>query len=193
MRLRLLALAAVVSSLVAGAAEAQTSGLYGAFQSMCAGHQGAVAAALADADKAGWMTLNSAMVPIPASPTFKLNSYEVRLHTDASGLMMLVAGDGVTTSAATQPMPASVCMLVAKPGDPSALTRAAAWAGVPFLISQGPVQVYAFADGPAGHTVVTPATIKTAQQSGRLSIVMTGSTPQGDSSLLAFMKLKPAP
>lgn len=182
-------LGAAVLLAAGGSARAEESAFFDAFHSICAAHPADPAAATAVADKAGWMTLNSAMVPVPSAPAFRLNSYQVRLHSDASTVLVLIAGDGVAAAAA-ETFPASVCMLVSKPVDPAALARAEQWVGVPFMVAQGSIKIYIYGEGPRGHVVVKPADIKAAIAAGRVDMMIAGSTPQGEASMLGMIHLQ---
>ncbi len=195
MRLLSFVLALLGALACSGFAAAADSPLYSEFQTFCVAHQGAAAPALAAADAAGWMTLNSSMVPMPSNGSVVMKSYQVRLSSVGGGAQVLLVGDG-TTNNAMGVMDINMCLLISQPADPAGIDLAKAWLGTePFLSSQQ-FSLYLFDRTAARPAALDRSAAQGALKTGRAAMVMIMSPPEGKASILGYMVPKtvsPAP
>ncbi|MHB8286767.1 MAG: hypothetical protein ACYDD1_19105 [Caulobacteraceae bacterium] len=138
---------------------------------MCVSHDGAAAPALAAADAAGWMTLDSSMVPMPTNGAFAFKSFQVRMKPEAGHVQMLLAGEGTTQSGGAA-MAMHLCMVLSQPGDPTASDAAKAWLGMAPLVTSPQISVYIFGAGAATPLRLTKDTLQPFLKAGTARVVM---------------------
>lgn len=188
--MKILCLAASMLAL-AGAARAGEG--FDAFQSFCFATHADTKAALAAADAAGWTKLDSAQVPIPANPTFKLESYETRVQAAGGGFRLLIVGRGeATMRQGAAAVPAQACIVVVRPVEADAAERLRGLVGLPPAFSQpgGKMTLYAYAEGDHGPAPIGgPQAAQGLYAMGKLRMAI--SAENNGTSSLSLVNLNP--
>jgi hypothetical protein len=187
--MRLMAIVLATLALSAGRAAATDSPLFNQFQNLCVRHDGAVAPALAAADAAGWMTVDSSMVPMPTTGAFVLKSFQVRMNPVAGHVQMLVVGEG-TTQSGTAPMKVSMCVVLSQPADPNAADAVKTWLGVAPFVTSPQIAMYMFGAGGGAPIQLTKDTLQASMKAGTVRMVMI-PTVSDKASMLIYATPKP--
>ena len=136
---------------------------------------------------------STAQAPIPANPTFKLESYETRALPAGGGFKLLIVGRGeATMRQGAASVPAQACIVVTRPGEADGAERLRGLIGLAPVFSQpgGKMTLYAYAEGDHGPAPIGgPQAAQSLFAMGKLRMAISGEN-NGTSSL-SLVNLNP--